>query len=268
MSAFSRCLQSAREQIALVAPESSLNRSYLLARCAAVATLAMAGATAHAWNDPQQQGPLPERQATRWGENIGTAVGRMVGSSAIGNPTNPAARAVQSAVIGIGEDVGRWAGGRAAAKPYERGPADLANVANGIAPADRDHLDTLGLRTIFAAEELARTPSNSRDYRVKGDSLYQAQRNFEMAYRAAAERRVDTSPWAELREALTQAHRSFQEVRMAELGRPLAERLNRPGGPGFDRNAQLGQVNPLAQLRRQAMGGSSQETMGTPAPMN
>jgi len=261
MNTFKRALLSASQQVTVLAPDAALNRWSVVSRYAAVATLAMAGAGAHAWNDPAKDGPLPERQAQRWGENIGGAIGRIVGSSAITNPSNSAGRAVQSAVIGIAEDVGRWAGGVAATKPYEKNPVDQANAANRVPPAERDHLDTLGLRAIFASEELLRTPRDSRQYRAAADNLYNAQRNFEMAYRGAAERRVDVQPWAELREVLQTAHRGASEQRLAELGAPLVQRLNRPDGPGYD--TQGSQANPLAQLRQQAGGRSA-----PPVPWN
>lgn len=262
MNTFKRALLSASQQVTILAPDTALNQWSAVSRYAVVATLAMAGAgAAHAWNDPKQEGPLPERQATRWGENIGGAIGRMVGMGAITNPTNPAGRAVQSAVIGVAEDAGRWAGGVAAAKPYEKSPVDQASAANRVPTSERDHLDTLGLRAIFASEDLLRTSRDSRQYRAASDNLYNAQRNFEMAYRGAAERRVDVQPWAELREVLQTAHRGASEQRLAELGKPLAQRLNRPEGPGYD--TQGAQANPLAQLRQQATGRGA-----LPAPSN
>lgn len=252
MSALKRCLLAASQQIALKAPDTAINKATLMTRYAVMATLAMTAAGAHAWGDDS---PMPERQAVRWGESIGGAVGRMLGAGAVVNANNPASRAVQSAAIGISEDVGRWMGGRSVGAAYEKSPADARAAAERVPMAERDHLDSLGLKAIFAADDMVKTPRDSREYRAASDTFYYAQRNFEMAVRSASERRVDISPWVELRDVLQQAQRSLPEQRLAELGQPLVQRLNRPGGPGFNR--QTAQINPLAQLRQQAGGGGA-----------
>lgn len=259
MSAFQRALLTASEQVLLAAPDAALSRWGLTTKYAVMAALAISGASAMAWSNSQDRGPLPEPQARRWGENVGGAVGRMVGMGVGTNSSNPAGRAAGAAVVGIAEDIGRWAGGRAASKPYETGPADATKAADRIPTADRDHLDTLALRAIFAADDLVKVAPDSRDRRALGDALYRAQRNFEVAYRGASERGIEVWPWLSLRDAIAQAHRDTDGVnaqRLADLGQAPAQRLNRPGGPGFDRQATT--VNPIDQLRAQARGAQAQ----------
>lgn len=271
MSALHRCFLSASQQFMSVAKPAILNArsqnlvAAVLIAIAAVSTFsAPTNANAQVWaggvgGTTSQQGsnsPLPQSSAGRYGELMGGVLGRAAGGVVAGNSSNSdIGRRTQAVVTGIGEEVGRNLGRAGAEKPYEPpgnhikgrpGGPDYSNGATSnsskLTPAtpvyERDHLDKLGLRAIFANSEAIKAGDayrggSSVPMREATDFYNQSLRNFEMALRATADRGFDIQPWMDARQALQQPLRAVPEQRMAELGSTMYSNLSRPGGPGY-----------------------------------
>ena len=234
MSALLRSFISASQQFAAAAPAELLNprarqivAASLIAVAASMAAPVDAQAQSNYWTQGGQSAEaqvLPSNSAGRWGEMLGSALGRAA-AVAVGGPnaSSELGRRAQDAFSGVTEEVGRNVGRSAATKPYG---AQGSNRGIASAPLiEQDHLDTLGLRAIVAT-----VPAAGRNVSPQYD---QAVRSFEMAIRATADRGFDVQPWMEARQALQQSPGSVPYNRMVEIGRPMSSRLNRQNGPGF-----------------------------------
>lgn len=263
MSALLRSFLSASQQFAAAAPGELLNprarqavAATLIVMAAGVAVPVDAQAQANYWNQNGESNQvLPSNSAGRWGEMLGSALGRAAAVAAGGpNASSDLGRRAQDAFSGVTEEVGRNIGRTAATRPYG---AQGSNRGLAAAPVfEQDHLDTLGLRAIVAT-----VPAGGRNVSPQYE---QAVRNFEMAIRATSDRGFDVQPWMEARQALQQPPGSVPYNRMVEIGRPMSSRLNRQNGPGFqvvDFQAQAqaqyqNQVPIQTQAQNQPRGGT------------
>lgn len=260
MSAIAKCMISASQQFvgaALPAILHQQSRGLMAATLIALAaTAGLSPSTAQAQQAYQwgsgassnaNEGVLPQQSAGRWGELLGSVAGRAAGVMLGGSgATSVIGRAAQEASAGIGDEIGRNVGRSAAQSPYT---ASKTNSVVAMPAYERDHLDTLGLRAIFANAEAVRAGDNySGAGRDASDRYNQAQRSFELAMRSTADRGFPVTAWLQVRDALQQPLRAVPEARFADLARAMSERLQRPGGPGFV-TATSNNTNSLESLR-------------------
>lgn len=245
MSVFSRCLLSASQQFLRNASPTLLDpRAKMIAGAAllAVSAASVLVSPAHAQNSNANQSPLPANSAGRWGELLGSVMGRAAGVALSGNAaTSEVGRGLQRVSIGVSEEMGRNLGRSAAQKPYASGgeyqaarsPAGMAAALASIPDIERDYIDTLGVNAVLAYGPAAAAQPAAPSYRAAQDARVSALRDFELALRATADRGFSVSPWADVRSSLQQPLRAVPEARLLQYAQEMTRRLNRPGGPGY-----------------------------------
>lgn len=204
-------------------------------RALMTATLAVSAAVAVTDVQAQQQQQrqvMPERSATNWGGQLGSIFGAAAGA-AIGQSADPAVRRV---IVGASTEAGRNAGQIAVGSVYQ-GQRQQASVQR-IPQETVDHLDRLGLNAAFAYDEMMRVRAQFERGIVSSTQAAQAQQRFSVArdqfagsVRSARMQGHTVDTWSQMSTALQQRFVNEQEV--AFLAQGMAERLNRPGGPGF-----------------------------------
>lgn len=234
----------------------------------ALLTAALAVSTAVATTEAkaqQYQQVLPQQSGVYWGQMLGQVLGASVGAVAAKEVGSPG---VAQVVMGVSQEIGRNLGGMAAQEAYSAAKAAPGGaILPGAMPLQtRDHLDTYGLRAAFAFEEYARLYEMSRrGERVSQSMLDQAHAQFvqardRLAYEARSVRAsgIAVDPWLQLHNELAQTTVSISRV--ADLARPMAERLNRPGGPGYrDPSMSASGGNRLSELRQRVESRSVQQ---------
>lgn len=211
----------------------------------------------------QQQEVLPQRSAVYWGQMLGQVLGSSVGAVATQGIEN---RGVAGVLQGVATEVGRNLGGMAASSVYKPASA-VASMPQDL----RDMLDNEGLRAAFALEELMRLRQMQLMGRATQTQVNMAQFEFFQA-RDALEARArqvraqgySVEPWFALNDELRRNPVSAERV--AALAAPMAERLNRPGGPGYRPAAQARSLGSLADLRARVEG--RHQTYESPGPIH
>lgn len=273
MSALKQALLSASQQFMFVAQPAILNvraRSLVAAAAMALATAAAvmpapASAQNVFWGQGGAQnnnsGVLPENSAGRWGEMLGSAVGRAAGAMLGGNnASSDIGRRAQEVITGVTEEVGRNVGRGVATQPYANQQGTSSNQAMPV--YEQDFLDTAGLRAIFANGEASRLPRNTAAGRDAADRYDQAQREFELALRASSDRGFSINQWIAARSVLQQPLRSVPEERLAAIAQAMSSRLYRPGGPGF----QAVQNNRSSSLESLRVSMQGRQVYSAPSP--
>lgn len=242
MKSFFSTLENASLQfIGRASPELLLPNAK---RFTAAAVLALGSSMAAAqgqyvWGDGTGSGSGANNQepilapstVSRWGGIMGSVLGRAAAVSVVGSSgTSEIARAAQSAVSGIAEEVGRNVGRSASQQPYKQVAVPLA---------ERDTLDTAGLNALFASgranEQLRKGNWNDPAYRDAMTQRDESLRSLERVTRVVSERGYVVTPWTDLRSAL--ALNGASEAQLVKLAEPMAARLHRPGGPGYTAQA-------------------------------
>ena len=205
------------------------------ARVLMTATLAVSAAVALQDVQAQQQQQrqvMPERSAVNWGGQLGTIFGAAAGA-ALGQNVDPAVRRV---IVGASAEAGRNAGHIAIGSVYQG--HDQQSAVHRIPEQTADHLDRLGLNAAFAYDEMMRIRAQADRGFVSTSQAAQAQQRFNVArdqfagsVRSARMQGHSVETWTQMSTALQQRFVNEQEV--AFLAQGMAERLNRPGGPGF-----------------------------------
>lgn len=236
----------------------------------AVASVLIASAVAAQAQQSQRNGVLlPEQSAGRWGSVVGGAVLGSVASTATGD------RLLNQVLTGVATEVGRNGGRIVATAPYDGASSTSRSPTNysggfysnyrPIDPRQADQIDTLALRTAFAYEEYVKVMP--KDGRMVTSSFHQAalnplisQRNqFEMAYRTARSNGYDVSPWNQIATTFRAPVGTITLSQISSETAPIAERLYRPGGPGFSQQQRVENMDSLRQkmeiLRQQQAAG-------------
>lgn len=216
-----------------------------------------------------QQEIMPERSAIHWGGQLGSIFGAAAGAALGGSIADPAVRRViAGASAEAGRNAGRLATGGLYQEPHPRDGAqaqrdgrqaqrdgaqvqrDGAQVPQGTS----DHLDRMGLRAAFAYDEWMRTQASMDHGHASQMHLNQARNRFfqsrealSSSIQSAQMQGHSVHVWAQMNESLHR--RVVDEPWITELAAGMAERLNRPGGPGFDEQSAAQARTSLSVLR-------------------
>lgn len=204
------------------------------AKALMVASLTISTAVAVPEAQAQQQREImPERSAVHWGGQLGTIFGAAAGNALGERVSDPGVRRV---IVGASTEAGRNAGGIAAGTVHQ-GQRQQAG-ANRMSQETVDHLDRLGLSAAFAYDDWMRVQSQMERGMASQTQLNQARNRFFQArdsfagsVRSARLQGHQVHIWTQMSEALHQ--RVVNEAEVTRLARGMADRLNRPGGPGF-----------------------------------
>lgn len=253
MSAVMKFMSNVAEQFGASIQEDKVASKMVKALLATTIMVSQAVAVPEA-QAQQQQEVLPQRSAVYWGQMLGQVLGSSAGAVAAQGIEN---RGVAGVLQGVATEVGRNLGGIAAGSAYE-----TAKPAPTVAsmPQDlRDMLDNEGLRAAFALEDLMRLRQAQQMGRATQTQVNMAQFEFFQA-RDALEARArqvraqgyPVEPWFALNDDLRRNPISAERV--AALAAPMAERLHRPGGPGYRPVSAAQSAGSLADLRARVEG--------------
>lgn len=229
---------------------------------------------------------LPQSSAGHWGDMLGGSIGRVLGASVGGAANSELGRRMQGVVMGVSEEVGRNVGRQAAQRPYQdsaevtygrsvpNNPFNRAQVnPRALAPATpaysvpiatvgrsgtiqqqalshvQDNLDLLALKAVVANDDMVRA-GLARSNGVGTLEVLEARAlaNFEVGLRTAVEQGVNVQPWMPVRSALLLPVGTVSQQEFINLGRPMAERLNRSDGPGLN-SLDLNNDRHMAEMR-------------------
>lgn len=243
MSVIGKTMQSLAQQFGRMYEVERMSGALPKVLLSATLAVSTAVAVSEAQAQQSQQRPvLPEQSAVRWGEVLGQTLGGVVGAAASKDVDNPGVGRVISGVI---SEVGRNVGGNTVRGAY-------SGTAASVPEAVRDQLDQAALRAAFAFEDYERTLVAWENGQVSRsqvnaamDAFGRARDRFAGEIRVASGRGVSTAEWAPLKSELSRSRVDAGYV--AQLVRPMAERLQRPGGPGY--RAESRGASSLSDLR-------------------
>lgn len=239
------------------------------AKALMAATLTVSSAVAVSDVQAQQQIPsqqrdlMPERSAVQWGGHLGAALGSLLTQGVQDHR-------MRQTLSGVATEVGRNAGRMAVGGLYQQGSQGSQPAGQGSAQKVQssgsnatsesesqeleDQLDTAGLDAAFAYEEVMRVGALAQRGLASPAQVAQAQHRFQRSHaalshkvQAAGAQGHDVGSWSQMSGTLSQ--RVVNENEVALSASRMAERLNRPGGPGY-RDPRVGQGSlTLSELR-------------------
>ncbi|MCX8017356.1 MAG: hypothetical protein N2690_05590 [Rhodocyclaceae bacterium] len=253
MSAAMKFMRNIAEQFGSAIQEDKMASKMVKALLATTVMASQAVAVPEA-QAQQKQEVLPQQSAVYWGQMLGQVLGASAGAVAAQGLEN---RGVAYVLQGVVSEVGRNLGGMTVNTVY--GAAKPSPSAASMPQDLRDTLDNEGLRAAFALEDLMRLRQAQQMGRATQTQVNMAQFEFFQA-RDALEARArqvraqgyPVEPWFALNDELRRNPVSAERV--AALAAPMAERLNRPGGPGYRSVAQAQSTGSLADLRARVEG--------------
>lgn len=248
MSTTSKMLTSLAQQFAAAVDADRMRGAMTKVLVSSALAMSAAVATTEAMAQ-QTQSVLPQQSGIYWGQMLGQVLGATAGAVAAQNIEN---QGVAQVVTGVATEVGRNLGGMAAKEAYQ--PSGSAAQPGAMPLHMRDRLDNAGLAAAFAFDQYAQVLADSKVGRATRAQLNDAQSAFwaardALTYQARdlQSRGYGAQPWFQLSNALSQ--NVISKSHIAELAQPMAERLNRPGGPGYVSSERAQSRSSLSELR-------------------
>ena len=239
------CLASASEQFVSSLEESFRSERSRHVLCAAMLTITAVGAIgtspaqAQSWAGQSAATAdgalLPQDSAGRWGDMLGGTLGRVLAGSVGTSSNSVIARQVQIVASGVAQEVGSNLGRRAAVSQYKNADSvpQSQQGQKTVVKYSQDNLDVLALRALVANDDLARAVASLDNTSTLNDRYTKALGALEVGMRNAITQGYDVMPWMAARAALQKPVVSVAHAELSNLGKPMIERLCRPGGPGM-----------------------------------
>lgn len=223
----------------------------VIATAVLVAGAALTADAVRAQPPPHPQ-VLSEQSAERFGGQLGSILFREAASATIGGAVP--IRGVDQVIFGAAQEMGRNTGRILAGAAH---PGQHQHSGDQHLPQETiDHLDQLGLHAAFTYDEWMRMQArahqgmaNQAQLNQARNQFFQSRDAFSSSVRSARLQGHQVHAWAQMSDALRQRVVNEPEVSTLALG--MAERLNRPGGPGYRDPGVVQERTSLSDLREQ-----------------